>query len=95
MKAGIDVKEKNKHSFLKIFSSKKSAQKEDSQILKELKELKQSLDMVYMKFEYATDTALIDCYIYELKALQMKYEYLMQRAKAKGLQADGFEQLSS
>lgn len=94
MKSDEVIQEKNKKNIFKILVSKNKIEDEDKEILTGLKEVKQNLDMVYMKFEYATDTALIDCYIYELKSLQMKYEYLMQRAKEKGLQAQGFERIS-
>lgn len=89
------LQEKNKKSIFKILIGKEDIEEESKEILISLKEVKQSLDMVYMKFEYATEKALIDCYIYELKSLQMKYEYLMQRAKEKGLLAEGFEHISS
>lgn len=94
MKSNEVLQEKNKKNIFKILVGKDKIEDEDKEILTGLKEVKQNLDMVYMKFEYATDTALIDCYIYELKSLQMKYEYLMQRAKEKGLQAQGFERIS-
>lgn len=94
MKSDEVIQEKNKKSIFKILVGKNKIEDEDKEILTSLKEVKQNLDMVYMKFEYATDVALIDCYIYELKSLQMKYEYLMQRAKEKGLQAQGFERIS-
>lgn len=94
MKSDEVIQEKNKKNIFKILVGKNKIEDEDKEILTGLKEVKQNLDMVYMKFEYATDTALIDCYIYELKSLQMKYEYLMQRAKEKGLQAQGFERIS-
>lgn len=94
MKSDEVIQEKNKKNIFKILVGKDKIEDEDKEILTGLKEVKQNLDMVYMKFEYATDTALIDCYIYELKSLQMKYEYLMQRAKEKGLQAQGFERIS-
>lgn len=94
MKSDEVIQEKNKKNIFKILVGKNKIEDEDKEILTGLKEIKQNLDMVYMKFEYATDTALIDCYIYELKSLQMKYEYLMQRAKEKGLQAQGFERIS-
>ncbi len=95
MKTDNIIQEKNKKSIFKILTGKNETEQESQEILIGLKEVKQNLDMVYMNFEYATDAALIDCYIYELKSLQMKYEYLMQRAKEKGLQAEGFERISS
>lgn len=89
------IPEKSKKNLFKSLIGKKENLEEDKELLLSLATVKQNLDLVYMNFEYATDTALIDCYIYELKALQMKYEYLMQKVKARGLQAKGFEHISS
>ena len=35
---------------------------------------KWELDNAYAGFEYATDPDLIDCYIYELNSVQMRYK---------------------
>lgn len=36
-------------------------------------------------FEYAVDSEIIDYYTYEIKAYQSRYEYLLKKAKEKGL----------
>ena len=51
-------------------------------ILASLKEAKLEIDQVFQRFEYATDPYLIDSCIYEIKALQLKYEYLRRQIKA-------------
>ena len=38
---------------------------------------KWELDNAYAGFEYATDPDLIDCYIYELNSVQMRYKFLL------------------
>lgn len=95
MKSELVVQEKIKKKIFKLVMGKTETKSEDKELLSSLEIVKQKLDLVYMNFEYATDKALIDCYIYELKSLQMKYEYLMQRVKERGLQAKDFERISS
>lgn len=95
MKSELALKGKSKRNVFSLLIKKREIPAEDKELLSQLEEVKQNLDLVYMKFEYATEASLIDCYIYELKALQMKYEYLMQKVKSRGLQAKGFEKLSS
>jgi hypothetical protein len=59
---------------------------EDRELLQALETVKKNLETVYINFEYATDTALIDSYIYEVKALQLKYEYIIKEIKQRGIQ---------
>ena len=54
---------------------------EEEDILKSIKEAKLEIDQVFERFEYATDPYLIDSCIYEIKALQLKYEYLRRQIK--------------
>ena len=42
---------------------------------------KWELDNAYAGFEYATDPDLIDCYIYELNSVQMRYKFLLASIK--------------
>ncbi len=91
MKVEAVIQQKVRKNLFKLGINKKAISEEDKDLLISLEKVKQNLELVYMNFEYATDTALIDCYIYELKALQMKYEYLIQKVKARGLQANGLE----
>lgn len=50
-------------------------------LLSEIQASKESLDRAYSNFENMTDPELIDCSIYELKAAQTRYEYLLACAK--------------
>ena len=43
---------------------------------------KWELDNAYAGFEYATDPDLIDCYIYELNAAQLRYQFLLRKFKS-------------
>jgi len=39
------------------------------------------LDSIRNQFEQAVDPDLIDCYIYELNAVQLRYKFLLRRVK--------------
>lgn len=47
----------------------------------ELLQTKWALDCAYSNFENVVEPDLIDCYIYELKAIQTRYGYLLGKAK--------------
>ena len=49
---------------------------EKNLILEDLARTKQALDNAYDHFENVVDPDLIDCYIYEVNAVQQKYKYL-------------------
>ncbi len=50
-------------------------------LLHQINESKLALDIAYSNFENMTDPTLIDCSIYELKAAQRRYAYLLDCAK--------------
>lgn len=54
---------------------------EKSLILADIARTKQALDNAYDNFQNVVDPDLIDCYIYEVNAVQQKYKYLLKRAK--------------
>ncbi|QUI20930.1 YaaL family protein [Vallitalea pronyensis] len=54
---------------------------EEDFILKNIDIAKRALDNAYNNFEVATDPDLIDSCIYEVKAMQLKYQYLISEAK--------------
>jgi len=47
----------------------------------ELLQTKWALDSAYSHFENVVEPDLIDCSIYELKAVQTRYDYLLGRAR--------------
>ncbi|MEA4971989.1 hypothetical protein SDC9_64730 [bioreactor metagenome] len=63
-------------------------------IIEEIEKIKVELDVARQNFDMATDSALIDCYIYEIFALNSKYQYFLKKAKNFGLIAEGFEDIS-
>lgn len=54
---------------------------EEETLLKNIKIAKRALDNAYINFDFVTDPELIDSCIYEVKAMQLKYEYLINQAK--------------
>ncbi|GKX30631.1 hypothetical protein SH1V18_31110 [Vallitalea longa] len=54
---------------------------EEEFLLKNIEIAKRALDTAYSNFDIVTDPELIDSCIYEVKAMQLKYEYLINQAK--------------
>lgn len=50
-------------------------------LLEDIKKTKFALDTAYANFENVTEPDLIDCYIYELNAAQMRYKFLLKKVK--------------
>jgi len=51
------------------------------QLVNDLEKTKYAMDITYKNFENAVDPDLIDCYIYEMNAIQKKYKFLLSRVK--------------
>ena len=69
-----------------IFSLKKaSAESGDAKAVAELKKQieasKMAMHSAQNRFEHVVDPALIDCYIYELNAAQLRYQFLLKSLK--------------
>ena len=58
---------------------------EGEEILSTLRRIQLQLKCAQSAFEDVTDESLIDSYIYEIIALQKKYEYFLRAAKKMGL----------
>lgn len=54
---------------------------EEEVILKNIAIAKKALDNAYNNFDIVTNPDLIDSCIYEVKAMQLKYQYLISEAK--------------
>lgn len=54
---------------------------EERQIMELLKETQEEIDQIHNKYDYATDQSIIDSYIYQLKALHLRYEHLLNEVK--------------
>ncbi len=65
------------------FFKQESQPDEDYQsLLDNLTQTKNNLDLAYQNFENATDPELIDSYIYEVNAIQIRYKFLLCRLKS-------------
>jgi hypothetical protein len=64
---------------MKLFSKKKKQQ--NDALLGEIKKTKLALESAYSNFENVVDPDLIDCYIYEVNAVQKRYKFLLKLAK--------------
>lgn len=51
------------------------------QLMEDIKKTKFALDCAYSNFENVVDPDLVDCSIYELKAVQMRYRFLLRQAE--------------
>ncbi|WP_310602215.1 YaaL family protein [Anaerosporobacter sp.] len=59
----------------------KLRRKEEELLRLELSKAKLALEAAYSNFENVVDPDLIDCYIYEVNAVQKRYKYLLKQAK--------------
>jgi hypothetical protein len=66
-------------AWMKLFSKKKNPQHDV--LLNEIKKTKIALESAYSNFENVIDPDLIDCYIYEVNAVQKRYKFLLKQAK--------------
>ncbi|MCT4597604.1 MAG: YaaL family protein [Vallitalea sp.] len=66
-------------------TTKSNNESQEEILLKNIKIAKQALDNAYNNFDVVTDPDLIDSCIYEVKAIQMKYQYLINQAKEMNL----------
>ena len=71
-----------------IFPPKKQIEKsKDVQELKRQIEIsKMAISSAQNQFEQVVDPTLIDCYIYELNAAQLRYQFLLRSLKSYELQ---------
>lgn len=73
---------------------KRELHKEGQEILLQIEKIKGQIELTRKNFDFATDSTLIDSYIYELISLNKKYDYFLQQAKKNGLIAHGTQKIS-
>ena len=54
---------------------------ENLELKAEIDRARTKMDSVRNQFEQVVDPTLIDCYIYELNAVQLRYQFLLRRFK--------------
>lgn len=69
----------------RVFSLRRSAhsakEAERTELLKELARTRVLTNQAYSSFNHASDNDLIESYVYEINALQARYNYLLRRVK--------------
>ena len=65
----------------------KTEDEKDLELIMSVLKTKQDLNLAHKNFEYAEE-GLIDYYSYQIKANQTKLDYLMKKAKKKGIALD-------
>ncbi len=65
----------------KLKKKSKLRRKEEELLRLEISRAKLALESAYSNFENVVDPDLIDCYIYEVNAVQKRYKYLLKQAK--------------
>ncbi|HCD43587.1 MAG TPA: DUF2508 domain-containing protein [Lachnoclostridium sp.] len=56
---------------------------EERNLRREIERSKTAIDSARNHFEHVVDPTLIDCYIYELNAAQLRYQFLLRRFKSR------------
>ncbi len=73
---------------------KGEAEKQDKQkkedFFRELKEARQDLQAARSNYDFATEPALLEYYIYEIKAAETRLNYYMRLAKEEKLSNEGY-----
>lgn len=66
-------------------SEEKVLATERTELLSEINKLKSSLADSYNNLNYADDSLMVDYYTYQIKAYETRFEYLIKKAKAIGI----------
>lgn len=72
--------------------TEKTEQERELELMISIIKTKKELEVASLNFEYAQDD-LIDYYTYQIKATRAKFDYLVKKAKEKGLALDMIEQI--
>lgn len=70
----------------------KTEEERNTQLIQSILVAKRDLELATKNYEYA-EGELIDYYLYEMKAVQAKLNYLLGKAKKKSLIVDRIQQL--
>ena len=72
---------KTKSGYQKRQRTKSTDTLENLELKAEIDRTRHRLESVRNQVEEVVDPTLIDCYIYELKAVQLRYQFLLRRFK--------------
>ena len=86
-----DCEKVQKKKAASIFSRKnKGISEEDHEIVATLNMLNDEIRSLHCGLDNITDPNLIDAYIYEIQAVNMRYKYYLEICKQKGIAANVF-----
>lgn len=77
----------------KRIQKEKVKDQEDEDLLYLLRLTKTSWNDSIINYEYATDEEMIDYYTYQIKAQEMRFKYLLKKAKEQGIKAKAYKGL--
>ena len=72
--------------FSKKNASKQAYHRETNELKRQIELSKTAILSAQNQFEQVVDPTLVDCYIYELNAAQLRYQFLLRRLKIRELQ---------
>ena len=55
------------------------------ELMQDIAKTKCALDCAYSNFDNVVDPDLIDCYIYEVNAVQKRYKFLLEKASRQNM----------
>lgn len=64
------------------FLKKNEPSKEIAELKRQIEISKMAITSAQNQFEHVVDPTLIDCYIYELNAAQLRYQFLLRNLKS-------------
>lgn len=64
-----------------IFRRQRPLPPQNQELIDEIDRTRNTIESARNHFEQVVDPTLIDCYIYELKAAQLRYQFLLRRFK--------------
>ena len=73
---------------LKKKKAKNDVSDNKRQLVEELRETKNAMDTAYANLSYVVEPELIDCCIYELNAIQLRYKFILSQVKNSEMSKD-------
>lgn len=62
---------------------KRKTDPKHEELLRELEATKNAMDTAYANLAYVIEPELIDCCIYELNAVQLRYKFILSQVKSR------------
>jgi len=72
----------------------KKLSQDDIEVIAALEAVKSDMEFLHNCFDQTTEAILVDSLIYELKSLNLKYQYFLNICKEKGIVHAGIPELS-